>query len=91
MPTVEDWLRAHDFERLAGQSQGSCFGVTDASRLRLICPDPIPVNRPTLCPSCADHQHRCAGKAKVVRADFEDDWLNVQRIQVDCECPTCKK
>lgn len=91
MPAVQDWLDALQFERHTGRNDGSCFGATDASRLRLICPDPIRPSRPTLCPSCGGREHRCAGKVNVVRADFVDDRLRVECIQVDCECRTCKK
>jgi len=92
MPTIGDLLAISKFNRLAGVDGGSCFGVTDSSRLR-------PAFRPVeslpliFCEGCRQPgEHYCEKTLKVKHVTSGDGIVvRVKTIDIPCECPSCNK
>jgi hypothetical protein len=95
MPTVRDILAIMNFERWAGRNDGSCFGVTDPSRLRQEF-DSGPIEKePFRCNSCADGKHECSGQVSVFSYKVTgylstgEEKFEFSSREVPCECKTC--
>ncbi|OGM97797.1 MAG: hypothetical protein A2735_01410 [Candidatus Yanofskybacteria bacterium RIFCSPHIGHO2_01_FULL_41_21] len=99
MPTIEDLLNILKFKRMIGRDgyEGSCFGVTDASRLRPAFQDPISEKHEHRCISCEDNEHNCTGIAKVYSIIMREnrDYITPQMVpettyrEVPCGCRRC--
>lgn len=93
MPTVRDILNSLKFERIVGRDEGSCFGVTDPSRLRPAFYNPI-VPLLQICKGCKDKKvHRCKKHFPVQKFKIsKDEGVEATRkVEVMCECPSCKE
>ena len=91
MPTIDDLL---EHARRYGVDGGSCFGVTDSSRLRppfrRIRPGNVP--SPPICDGCEGKKHHdCKKKVKIVWIDSTGVRMKLKRKEVPCECTKCKK
>lgn len=96
MPTVKDILRIMEFNRSYGlPDEGSCFGVTDPSRLRPAFYRKIRTEN--LCASCGNGEHQCAGKLYVLTIEHVtspetgEPLLRKSSAEVSCQCETCHK
>lgn len=93
MPTIDDILNQLKFNRMVGGDEGSCFGVTDPSRLRPEFYRPMEP-REHLCPGCEkDGSHQCTGKVPTILFTI-DEKTNAEKLEhgsVPCECKSCKK
>jgi hypothetical protein len=94
MLTLKSLLYALKFQRLAGRDEGSCFGVTDPSRLRR----PFhrrPIHLETLCESCLEGKHQCSHKVAVIQSKYVVDGRTGERLfrtqlsEVACQCKKC--
>jgi hypothetical protein len=80
MPTAKDILAGLRFEKWAGSSDGACFGVADASRLRPALDQPIPQLRLS-CVKCIEGKHdECE---KTVE-------LGILSTPIPCGCYRCR-
>src|SRR4051812_47161359 len=95
MPTIDDILNQMKFERLAGGGEGSCFGVTDPSRLR-----PAFRRHPKkdngLCEGCdGKKRHHCKGFVLYVSVvtNPKHGRLKIKRLRKPCRCQKsyCKR
>jgi hypothetical protein len=89
MPTIGELLDALKFQRMVGGDSGSCFGVTDPSRLR---PEfQKEEEKPLiLCEGCrGEGEHECRRKLKVKHGGRR--LKSRCGFSFPCECPSCNK
>ncbi len=97
MPKVRDVLNVMRFNKTYGlENGGSCFGVTDPSRLRPEFVGPLPKTIP-VCPSCKNGLHECTEKATVYSIEMKQTTEHgdsrmvpeVTKSEVPCQCRQC--
>jgi hypothetical protein len=80
------------FQRMVGGDSGSCFGVTDPSRLRpaLHPTESVP---PLLCEGCRESgEHNCEKNLKVIWGRSNGTGGGkISTFEIPCECPSCNK
>lgn len=94
MPTVRDFLDALKFERWAGRDEGSCFGVTDPSRLRPAFQEAHELPPVSLiCAGCkSGDPHVCSKHVEGVQRIVTDEEADVVIFEpVLCQCEVCNK
>lgn len=90
MPTIKELLEASKSPLWSGMSSGSCFGVTDSSRLRPAF-RPFESEPPLLCEGCKESgEHNCEKNLKVIwgRSDGTGGG-KISTFEIPCECASC--
>lgn len=92
MPTVGSILSIMRFQRMIGGDKGSCFGVTDPSRLRPAFQSSS-LSASHLCEGCRGKStdlHQCTKKVKVFNLKtLESGKTSMKSRMVKCECSYC--
>jgi hypothetical protein len=89
MQTIETILK---LQRQGRQNEGSCFGVTDPSRLRkTIRRKHIPHNG--ICEGCRKEKkrHSCKKIITVINLSLAGNELKSEKGTIECICSKCKK
>ena len=88
MPTINELLEQAKRGQL---DTGSCFGVTDQSRLRPAFRRRR-IKSPPICDGCEGKKsHHCKKKVRVVWVDSSGQRMKLKRGFVKCTCSKCKK
>lgn len=85
-------MRAYRMQSAYGGGEGSCFGVTDPSRLRPSLLLPSRKSGPVICRGCQkSSKHKCAIKifALDIKIERKTGKFTCKRSDVHCECKTC--